>query len=148
MRPSQSADISPADTRSLLSTLAHHDAEIVNLSARMTGVEGGLNRLGEQVTSGFAGLTSKIDKMDAVPHMDPHKAVGTVVALAVLFGMVVSGIVWISTAIAGVPLATLQATDTHFDRWAGRAESRIERLETDTSTLKEKFGWTGREARP
>ena len=96
-------------------TLAHHDAQITNLGGRISGVENGLRTLQGEVHTGFAnvtqnvtqqingvvsvmnGLSSKLDRMDAAPKFDFHKTVSTVTTIAVLFSMIVGGIIWITT---------------------------------------------------
>ena len=74
--------------------LAHHDAAIGGLSARMGHVE--------RTLEGHGGLLQEIrtavTKSDARPSFNPHQAVATVLGLAVLFSMVVGGIIWVTTA--------------------------------------------------
>ena len=96
----------------LLQTLAHHDAAIATLGGRMSGVEGGLNSLQKEMHTGFtavassiAQLGSQIDKADARPRIDYHKTISSIVAIAVLFSMVVGGIIWITSSQFGVVIA-------------------------------------------
>lgn len=88
----------------LMQTLAHHDAAINTLGGRMTGVERNLTALQGEVHQGFSaintalsGLNSKIDQFGSRPQLDVHKTVSTVTTLAVLFSMVVAGIIFVTT---------------------------------------------------
>lgn len=49
------------DLRALASTIIHHDAEIVNLSARMTGVEASVQTLSKDQTVGFSKVHQTIN---------------------------------------------------------------------------------------
>jgi hypothetical protein len=89
----------------LVQTLAHHDAAINTLGGRMTGVERGMATLQTEVHSGFNalnatlnGFNSKIEQISSRPQLDIHRTVSTVTTLAVLFSMVVAGIIWITTS--------------------------------------------------
>lgn len=92
--------------------LARHDAAIGALGGRIHGVETGLRTLQGEVHQGFnalnqtlIGVNSKIDKLDSAPKFDFHKVVGTVVSLAILFGMVCGGIIYITTGQTGAQFA-------------------------------------------
>lgn len=87
----------PQNRGDLMATLAHHDAQIGALGGRMSGVENQMRTLQGEVHTGFAALGSKLDKIDAAPKFDFHRTVSTVTTIAVLFGMIVSGIVYITT---------------------------------------------------
>lgn len=110
---------SEADLRA---TLAHHDARLDNLSSRMTGVESGLKSLGTDMVAGFQTLGSKLDRVDARPHFEVHKTVSTVLSLAVLFSMVVGGILWVGSS----QLAPIAAK-------VDRHDAAIERLTNSSS---------------
>lgn len=90
-------------------TLAHHDQAIQHLGSRISGVESGLRTLQGEVHTGFtsiqtamahqiSGLASKLDKLDAAPKFNFHETVKTVTTLAVLFSMVVAGILYVTNA--------------------------------------------------
>ena len=129
--------------------LAHHDAAIGALSGRMSGVENGLKTLQGEVHHGFANVThnvnqqlggmnqtmaalgSKIDKLDAQPKFDFHKIVGTVVSLAVLFGMVCGGIIYITQS----QTAAVVAEQKSFNQTVVKT---LERHERDIETIN---GW-------
>lgn len=81
----------------LSAVLAHHDAAINSLGGRMSSVETGLKTLQGEVHHGFAGLNSKLDRLDARPTFNFHQTIKTVLNLAVLFSLVVGGIVWVTT---------------------------------------------------
>ncbi len=93
----------------LLKTLANHDAAINTLGGRMSGVETSVHKLQGEVHTGFAALGSKLDKIDARPTFNVHETVRTVLSLAILFGMVVSGIIWITTGQFGGIVAEQKA---------------------------------------
>ena len=121
-------------------TLAHHEAAIATLGGRMTGVETGLRTLQTEVHSGFAQLSttlhsldSKVDRFDARPVVDVHKTVSTVTTLAVLFSMVVGGIIWVTTS-QFAPI--VQSVSDHGER--------LTRAESDLIEAKEKLGWVSR----
>ena len=121
-------------------TLAHHEAAIATLGGRMVGVETGLRTLQTEVHSGFASITTtlhsldgKIDRFDARPQVDIHRTVSTVTTVAVLFSMVVGGIIWVTTS-QFAPL--VQSVTTQGDR--------LTRAESELSETKEKIGWASR----
>lgn len=93
----------------LLKTLANHDAAINTLGGRMSGVETSVHKLQGEVHTGFAALGSKLDKIDARPTFNPHEMIRSVLSLAILFGMVVSGIIWITTGQFGGIVAEQKA---------------------------------------
>lgn len=117
----------------LLKTLATHDAAINTLGGRLSGVETSVHKLQSEVHTGFAALGSKLDKLDARPTVNVHEVVRTVLSLAILFGMVVSGIIWITTGQFGGIVAEQKAHNTavteklkeHSERlqWMPRVES-------------------------
>jgi uncharacterized protein with ACT and thioredoxin-like domain len=89
--------------------LAHNEVSIEHLGSRLTGVESGLGKLQSEVHTGFsaiqtamahqiAGLASKLDRLDAAPRFNFHETVKTVTTLAVLFSMVVAGILYVTSA--------------------------------------------------
>ena len=93
----------------LLKTLATHDAAIATLGGRLSGVETSVHKLQSEVHTGFAALGSKLDRIDSRPTFNPHEMVRTVLSVAVLFTMVVSGIVWVTTGQFGGIVAEQRA---------------------------------------
>jgi hypothetical protein len=93
----------------LLKTLATHDAAIATLGGRLSGVETSMHKLQGEVHTGFAALGSKLDRIDSRPTFNPHEMVRTVLSVAVLFTMVVSGIVWVTTGQFGGIVAEQRA---------------------------------------
>ncbi len=87
----------PNNHDGLMATLAHHDAAIVNLSSRVTSVEASIKSLADTVAHGFSTLTSQVDKIGFRPTFDFHKSVQIVMHIAILFSMVVGGIIWVTT---------------------------------------------------
>jgi hypothetical protein len=120
-------------TSDLFTTLAHHDAAISTLGGRMTGVESSVRTLQGEVHSGFAGLGSKLDKLDARPTFNFPELVRTVLSLIVIFSMVVGGIIWVTTAqFAGV-VAEQKSLNANM-------AARIEKHET----VLERIGWAAK----
>lgn len=123
----------------LVQTLAQHDAAIVGLSGRMTGVENGLKGLQGEVHAGFNGvqnslatsignLSSKFDRLDAAPKLDIHKIIGSVVAIAILFSMICGGIVWIAGGQFAASFAKQDAFNTSIAKTVDRHDSKLEQL--------------------
>lgn len=128
----------------LESTIAHHDAAISSLSGRMHGVETELKSMHGQMHTGFenvnqalAAMSSKLDKQEARPVFNFHQAVGTILALAVLFSMVVGGIIWVTTSQFSGVLAEQKALNTALTSKTERNEALIEKLA-------ERVGWVAR----
>jgi hypothetical protein len=120
-------------TSDLFTTLAHHDAAISTLGGRMTGVESSVRTLQGEVHSGFAGLGSKLDKLDARPTFNFPELVRTVLSLIVIFSMVVGGIIWVTTAqFAGV-VAEQRSLNANI-------AARVEKHET----VLERIGWAAK----
>lgn len=128
-------------------TLAHHDAAIGNLSHRMTGVETGMRTLQGEVHSGFSALKTELSalngglsKLDAQPKINLHQAVSTVLALAVLFSMVVGGIIWVTTSqFAGV-IAEQKAFNSAISNRAEKIDARVDKNETSIDKIRETIG--------
>lgn len=125
-----------------MATLAHHDAQISALGGRMTGVENQMRTLQGEVHTGFAAvqssmnsqigsLASKLDKLDATPKIDFHKTVATITTIAVLFSMIVGGIIYITTGQFAGAWSRQDAFNTHMT-------SRVENLESQTQKV---LGW-------
>jgi len=125
----------------LANTLAHHDAEIRTLGGRMSGVESGLKTLQGEVHRGFGDLSSKLDKLDARPTINLHQAVSTVVGLAVLFSMVVGGIIWVTSSQFSGVIAEQKGVNA-------ATNARMERHEALLDKLAERLGWTARVEQP
>lgn len=123
----------------LMATLAHHDAQITSLGGRMTGIENSVRTLHGEVHSGFTAinqqisvLVSKIDKMDAAPKFDFHKTVSTVTTIAVLFSMIVGGIIWITTGQFSGAWSKQDAFNAQITR----------RVEANEEAMQRIHGWT------
>lgn len=121
-------------------TVAQHNAEIAALGGRMSGVETGLRTLQSEVHTGFAGinnimhkLDSKIDSFGQRPQFNFHQTVSTVTTLAVLFSMIVGGIIYIIQQQNAVVLQSVSSNSTD-----------VNKMKDDVQTLKEKFGWSAR----
>lgn len=129
----------PQTKDGLMATLAHHDAQITSLGGRMTGIENSVRTLHGEVHSGFTAinqqisvLVSKIDKMDAAPKFDFHKTVSTVTTIAVLFSMIVGGIIWITTGQFSGAWSKQDAFNAQITR----------RVEANEEAMQRIHGWT------
>lgn len=119
----------PESEREWATTIAHHDAAITNLSGRMHGVETGLRTLQGEVHSGFAnlsnGLSTITSKLDSQPKIDVHKTISSVVTIAVLFSMIVGGIIWVTTAQFSPMIAKQEAFNASISRILDKHDTRI-----------------------
>lgn len=115
-------------------TLAHHDAEISNLSGRITGVEAGLKGLQTDVTHGFSDISSKIEKINARPSFEMSSILSIVKDAAVLVGAAVAAIIWVTTGQFSGTVARQDETNKLTER----------RLATIEEGMREKIGWLAR----
>lgn len=125
-------------------TIAHHDAQITTLGGRMSSMESGLQRLQGEVHTGFSSiqgslsaLTSKLDRQEARPEFNFHQSVSTVLALAVLFSMVVGGIIWVTQSQFASVVAEQKGTNT-------AVSVRLEKHEAVIEKLAERVGWVAK----
>lgn len=116
---------------SLTATLAHHDRELGSLANRMGHVEKTLGEHGSILHE----IRQAVTKHDAQPRVDVHRAVSTVVALAVLFSMVCGGIIWITTSQFSGIVAEQRSLNTEL-------KSRTEKHDLMLDKLSERVGWT------
>ncbi len=141
-RPNRETDDMKQTLIDPMTTLAHHDEQISALGGRMTGVETQMRTLQGEVHTGFAAvqssmnsqigsLASKLDKLDAAPKLDFHKTVATVTTIAVLFSMIVGGIIYITTGQFAGAWSRQDAFNSHMT-------SRIESIESQTQKV---LGW-------
>ncbi|MBS0243046.1 MAG: hypothetical protein JSS20_12780 [Proteobacteria bacterium] len=138
--PSLSVPAAPGEDpfrHNLVATLAQHDAAITALGGRMSGVETGLRTLQGEVHSGFTSLASKLDRLDAAPKFDFHKTVSTVTTIAVLFSMIVGGIIWITTSQFSGVVAKQEAVNE-------RDQRRLDWQAAEIAKINEKLGWVAR----
>jgi hypothetical protein len=90
-----------------------------------------------QMSTQIGALGSKLDKLDARPSFDFHQSVRTVLSLAALFGMVVTGIIWVSTNQFAVFIAEQKGVNANVSARAEKHEALMERIA-------ERVGWTAR----
>lgn len=95
------------ERRDMHQTVARLEAGHDDFGRRLSGLEKGFSILQGEVHSGFAALTSKIDQLrahnDAQPKFDLGKIIQGVRDAAILFSMLVAGIVWVvSGSVNGV----------------------------------------------
>lgn len=102
--------------RDVHQTVAYLEAGHDDLGRRLGGLEKGFHILqGEvhtgfsNIQTGFSDIKSKIESLNARPTVNIHEVVRTVLSLAILFGMVVSGIIWITTGQFGGIVAEQKA---------------------------------------
>lgn len=126
MRAVAGMEIKKTAQGDLRETLAHHDAAIQSLGGRMSSLETGMRTLQGEVHTGFTALGSKLDKLDAEPRFDFHQTVSTVTTIAVLFSMVVGGIIYITSSQFAVTSA------------------RVEEHSRAIAELSEKSAWLGK----
>jgi hypothetical protein len=89
------------ERRNVDQTVAYLEAGYEDFGRRLSGLEKGFSILQGEVHSGFAAITSKIDQLrahsDAQPKFDLGKIIQGVRDAAILFSMIVGGIIWITT---------------------------------------------------
>lgn len=135
--PLMRAQIMKSEPNTLMHTLAQHDAAINGLSSRIGHVEKTLGDHGNILHTIEKAVTRQDGKIDGRPIFNFHQAVGTVLALAVLFSMVVGGIIWVTTSqFAGV-LAKQESINANLNERAGKHEAVIEKLA-------ERVGWVSK----
>lgn len=137
--------------------IAHHDAEIVNLSARMSGVENSVITLGNETRAGFsqvgiqfADLKSTLQHLNSAPKVDVHRIISSVVAIAVLFSMIIGGIIYINNSQTAALVAEQKAFNSNVARTLEKSEDKLQNHETRLTKTEVELGrWstTTREAR-
>lgn len=105
-----------AERRDVHQTVAYLEAGHDDLGRRLGGLEKGFHVLQGEVHTGFANiqggfsdLKSKIESVNARPTFNPHEMIRSVLSLAILFGMIVTGIIWITTGQFGGIIAEQRA---------------------------------------
>lgn len=108
-------------------TLEHHDKELTNLAGRVGSLE-------VKLDAGFASVREAIaqQKQGVVSLKD---AVSVVLSLAVLFSMVVGGIIWVTTNQFAGMVAEQKSMNME-------TKSRIERHDVILEKLTERVGWS------
>lgn len=127
----------PPPSSEIVTQLAHHDAAISNLGGRVGGLEAKVQGLQNEVHSGFATLNSKLDKLDARPAFDFHQTVSTVTTIAVLFSMVVGGIIWITTGQFAGALADQKGINSS-------VAEKLRQHDDAIAKMQERVGWAAR----
>lgn len=135
-------DTNANNSNGLSAVLAHHDAEIVNLSARMTGVEQSVNTLSDQQRNGFAtmaaqfaDLKSSLLRIDSAPKLDVHKIISSVVAIAILFSMIVGGIIWVTQSQFSGVVARQEAWNAAIMKTVERHDGVLQRRNEDRAMI-------------
>ncbi len=114
-------------------TLEHHDRAIGQLTVRMGNVETRLEKIDVKMDAGFAAVTAALaqQRQSAVSLKD---AVSVVLSLAVLFSMVVGGIIWVTTnQFAGI-IARQDSLNTEI-------KSRLEKHDQAIDKMAEIMRW-------
>jgi hypothetical protein len=144
----------------LASTLAHHDAEIVTLGGRMTGVEQGMRSLEGTVQSGFGQISNTLAEMRGKSGPGLGDVLKIVLSGGALVGMSAAAITMLVNSFMKPELielkdisAVLSTNDTirtasereelerlrELRRTA--VEEDVERLQQAIGKLEEKLGW-------
>lgn len=115
------------DVQSIRTTLDHHDRAIANLGVRMGNVETRLGEIGVKLEAGFDRLTQQMtqQRQSAVSLKD---AVSVVLSLAVLFSMVVGGIIWVTTSQFSGMIAKQESTNAETKARLEKHDAALERL--------------------
>lgn len=127
-------------------TLAHHDTAITGLTQQVRQMQGDMRSLQVEVHGGFTSirqdiakeigaLASRFDKLDARPQFNFHQSVSTVLQLAVLFSMVVTGIIWVTTGQFGGMVAEQKSLNAEI-------RVRLEKHDALLDRLAERSGWS------
>jgi hypothetical protein len=111
--------------------LAHHDTLIHGLSSRIGHVEKTLSDHGAILQD----IRVAVTRSDAQPRLDIHKAVTTIVSLAVLFGMVCAGIIYISTKEFSGLVAEQKSFNQAIVRRIDRHETQIDQINIWRTTV-------------
>jgi hypothetical protein len=105
-----------AESRDIHQAVAYLEAGHDDLGRRLGGLEKGFHVLqGEvhtgfsNIQSGFSDIKSKIESLNSRPTFNPHEMIRSVLSLAILFGMIVTGIIWITTGQFGGIVAEQRA---------------------------------------
>lgn len=110
----------PGTSDELIQTLIKHDGLIQGLGSRIGHVEKTLGDHGQSLSR----IEHAVTKQGAKPEFNFYQAVKTVQSLAVLFAMVVGGVIWITTS--------------QFSNVA----STVDRHDKAIEQLSERVGWT------
>ena len=120
--------------RELLTTLVKHDAAIKGLSGDMAGLKSEVKALDSSVAKGFATLGQELGKLTTAnalrPAFDFHKWVATILTLAILFSMVVAGIIYVANAQFSGAIAKQEATNEKFSEKLDQLGERVGWLPT------------------
>ena len=113
--------------------LAHHDNLISGLSSRIGHVEKTLEGHGALLHR----IENAVTKQDARPTLDVHRSVTTILSLAVLFSMVVGGIIWVTQTQFASVLAEQRGFNQSLTRRVDRHEQQIDSINVwRTSVIK------------
>lgn len=129
---------SPEDFHAVL---AHHDAAIHTLGTQMKTLQGEVHLGFSSMTSTLSGLSSKLDRLDARPSIDIHKTVGTIQSLAILFSMVVAGIIYVTSSHTAAQFAKQEMSNAAIEKQLGQHDEALNeiapRLTWNPKTTKE-----------
>lgn len=111
--------------------LAHHDTLIHGLSSRIGHVEKTLSDHGTILQD----IRVAVTRTDARPQFDLHRSVTTVVSLAVLFGMICAGIIYIATKEFSGLVAEQKSFNQAVTRRIDRHEQQIDQINIWRTTV-------------
>lgn len=118
----------------LASTIAHHDAEIVTLGNRMSGVEQGVKSLEGTVQSGFSAISSSLAEMRGRTGPSLGTVVGTVAAGGAVVAMIAGAITILVQSTLSPELTELKDAARMLSR---DHETRIARESKELQDLRE-----------
>ena len=123
-RPIKSSDYGPY-REDLARRMDHQEGRIDILS-------GALSKLQTEVHAGFARAESTsnaiLAKLDSRPTFNFHQSVSTVLQLAVLFSMVVTGIIWVTTGQFGGIVAEQKSLNADLKARLEKHDQTIDKL--------------------
>lgn len=126
-------------------TLIEHDSAIKGLSADMSGLKVEVQGIHKAMNSHHSDLSSKFDKImarsDARPDFDPHKWIGTILSIAVLFGIIVGGIIYVSNAQFAGTLAKQEAFNDNVKEKLGDHDKQITDQGQALAEVGRRAGW-------
>ncbi|MGD9724516.1 MAG: hypothetical protein AB7U76_25025 [Pirellulales bacterium] len=113
----------------LVQQSSHHEGMINALSQRMGHVETKLDAHDGKLDT----IIHAVSKHENRPSFDFHKTISSITQIAVLFSMVVGGIIFITTSQFS-PMVQV----------VNRNEERVKKIESDIGDVKDKVGWIAR----
>lgn len=118
----------------LASTIAHHDAEIVNLGGRMTGVEQGMKSLESTVQNGFGQISNTLAEMRGKAGPGLGDLLKVIATGGVIVGMSAAAITMLVNSFISPQLTELKDATVLLTK---DREARVSREDEELSKLRE-----------